>query len=303
MSRPLPPDRGHISTEQRRSEAAEAIDLLSSSDLVRLIAADQHAAICAVEAVAVDIADLADEVAKRIQRGGRLFYLGAGTSGRLGVLDASECPPTFGAHANQVIGIIAGGDAALRRSSEAREDETTGAIEDLDAANVGPDDTVVGIAAGGTTPWVLGGIETASERGAATAMISCTRREKPNGCGRMIILDTGAELLAGSTRLKAGTATKAALNALSTSVFVRLGAVHGDLMVDLRATNAKLLDRAIRILLVYAPHMDREEAAGWIEVCDGHVKIAIVAVARGLTPDAASRHLDSCGGLLRAALA
>jgi len=303
MPRPLPPDRGHISTEQRHEDALEALDLLSSSDLVRLIADDQIVAIRAVESVAGDIAELADEVARRMQGGGRLLYLGAGTSGRLGVLDASECPPTFGARTEQVIGIIAGGDAALRQSSEAREDEPAGAEADLDAASVGGGDTVVGIAAGGTTPWVLGGIEAASRRGAATAMISCTRREKPPGCDRLIILDTGPELLAGSTRLKAGTATKAALNALSTSVFVRLGAVHGDLMVDLRATNDKLLDRAIRILRVYAPHMDREEAAGWIDACDGHVKTAIVAVSRGLTPDAAGRHLDSCGGLLREALA
>ncbi|MDP7070865.1 MAG: N-acetylmuramic acid 6-phosphate etherase [Phycisphaerales bacterium] len=302
MAHSIPPDRGHISTEQRQREATEALDLLSSQALVRLIAEDQHRAISAVEAVTCEIAALADEISDRMQRGGRLIYLGAGTSGRLGVLDASECPPTFGASAGQVIGIIAGGDSALRRSSEAREDDASAAAEDLAAADVGPGDTVVGIAAGGTTPWVLGGIEAAAARGAATALLCCAPRTAPAGCGQLIMLDTGAELLAGSTRLKAGTATKAALNALSTSVFVRLGAVHGDLMVDLRATNDKLLDRAIRILLVYAPHMDREEAAGWIHACEGHLKTAIVAVARGLTPDAASRHLDSCGGTLREAL-
>ncbi|MDP7029698.1 MAG: N-acetylmuramic acid 6-phosphate etherase [Phycisphaerales bacterium] len=302
MSTSLPPDRGHISTEQRQAEAEGVLDLLPTADLVRMISADQHVAVRAVEHAADALAALADETAARMRSGGRMCYLGAGTSGRLGVLDASECPPTFGADPTTVVGIIAGGDAALRTSSEAREDDPHAADDDLAAAAIGPGDTVIGIAAGGTTPWVLGGIEAAHRRGASTALLCCVSRDAPAGCDTLIVLDTGAELLTGSTRLKAGTATKTALNALSTAVFVRLGAVHGDLMVDVRATNDKLLDRAIRILQIYAPHMGRAEAADWIEACDGHAKTAIVAVRRGITPDAATRHLEAHHGNLREAL-
>ncbi len=302
MSHALPPDRGHISTEQRHADAEGVLDLLSTRDLVRMIAGDQHIAIEAVEREADALARLADGIAERMRSGGRLFYLGAGTSGRLGVLDASECPPTFGADPARVVGIIAGGDAALRKSSESREDDPHAADAELAAAGVGTGDTVIGIAAGGTTPWVLGGIASAKGRGASTALISCTHRDSPPCCDALIVLDTGAEMLTGSTRLKAGTATKTALNAISTAVFVRLGSVHGDLMVDVRATNDKLLDRAIRILQIYAPHMGRAEAADWIEVCDGHAKTAIVAVRQGITPDAAVRHLEANRGDLRAAL-
>jgi len=268
-----------------------------------MISGDQHVAIQAVERAAAELANLAEDIAERMRPGGRMFYLGAGTSGRLGVLDASECPPTFGADPSQVVGIIAGGDAALRKSSEAREDDPHAADDDLERAGICEGDTVIGIAAGGTTPWVLGGIASAHARGASTALLTCSHRDPPPGCDTLIVLDTGPELLTGSTRLKAGTATKTALNALSTAVFVRLGAVHGDLMVDISATNDKLLDRAIRILQVYAPHMGRAEAADWIEACDGHAKTAVVAVRCGITPDAAARHLEAHDGNLRAALA
>ncbi len=299
----LPPDRGHISTEQRRAENKEALDLLPTDEIVRLITLDQRAALAAVDARASDIAAFVDELVGRMRSGGRLVYLGAGTSGRLGVLDASECPPTFGADPLQVVAIIAGGDAALRRSSEATEDDHAGALPQLDELGIGISDTVLGIAAGGTTPWVLGAIEASKRRGAATALLTCSPRACPPGCDRVLVVDTGGELLAGSTRLKAGTATKATLNAITTATFIRLGAVHGDLMVDLRATNDKLLDRAIRILLAYAPQMDREEAATWIDACDAHLKTAIVAVRHGLTPDAAARLIDRCDGSLREALA
>ena len=302
MDQSLPPNRGHVSTEQRHCAAGDALDLMPTTDLVQLIVSDQHAAIQAVESAAADIARLADNVATRIQSGGRLFYLGAGTSGRLGVLDASECPPTFGADSSQVIGIIAGGDAALRKSSEATEDDHHGAADDLSLHNVGASDVVVGIAAGGTTPWVLGGLAAVSDLGASTALISCSPRPTPPGVDHLIVLDTGAELLAGSTRLKAGTATKVALNALTTAVFVRLGAVHGDLMVDVKATNDKLFDRAIRILQAYAPEMDRGEAGAVIRGADGHLKTAIVASCRGLTVERARHVLAQCDGNLRNAM-
>lgn len=298
----LPPDRGHISTEQQNAGNEEALDLLPTEEIVRLITVDQQAALMAVDAKTGEIASFINEVVDRMRSMGRLIYLGAGTSGRLGVLDASECPPTFGADPQQVIGIIAGGDDSLRRSSEAKEDDPFGAVPQLDELDIGPDDTVLGIAAGGTTPWVLGAIEEAKRRGAATALLSCSPRDSPPGCDRLLVVDTGAEFLTGSTRLKAGTATKATLNAITTATFIRLGAVHDNLMVDLRATNDKLLDRAIRILLVYAPQMDREEAAAWIDASGGHLKTAIVAVHHGLSPDTARRLIDRCDGSLRDAL-
>ena len=298
----LPPDRGHISTEQRHDDAAEALDLLATNELVAMVAGDQHRAVEAVVDASTSIGALADRAADALRSGGRMFYLGAGTSGRLGVLDASECPPTFGADPSQVIGIIAGGDSALRKSSEATEDDHHGAGDDLSQHNVGASDVVVGIAAGGTTPWVLGGLAAARDLGASTALISCSPRSTPPGVDHLIVLDTGAELLAGSTRLKAGTATKVALNALTTAIFVRLGAVHGDLMVDVKATNDKLFDRAIRILQTYAPEMDRGKAGALIRGADGHLKTAIVASCRGLSVERARHVLAQCDGNLRNAI-
>ncbi|MDP6601243.1 MAG: N-acetylmuramic acid 6-phosphate etherase [Phycisphaerales bacterium] len=299
---PTPPDRGHISTERRPRTTDVPLESRSTADIVRLITADQRSALAAVEAQTADVAIFIDQLVARMRSGGRLIYLGAGTSGRLGVLDASECPPTFGADPGKVVGLIAGGDTSLRRSSEAKEDDPSGAAAELESLAVASGDTVLGIAAGGTTPWVLGAIEEASRRGAATALLSCCPRECPPGCDQLIVVDTGAELLTGSTRLKAGTATKATLNAITTTAFIRLGAVHGDLMVDLRATNDKLLDRAIRILLAFAPHLSREEAAARIEASDGHLKAAIVAVRCELTPEDARQRLDRCEGSLRDAL-
>ena len=299
---PLPPDRGHVSTEQRPDAREDALDLLSTESIIRLITADQQSALGEVEAIAADIAAFVNGLVERMRSGGRLIYLGAGTSGRLGVLDASECPPTFGADPRQVVGIIAGGDASLRRSSEAKEDDPGGAAAPLQELDIRKGDTVLGIAAGGTTPWVLGGLAESKRRGAATALLTCSPRECPPGCDQLLVVDTGAELLTGSTRLKAGTATKATLNAITTAAFIRLGAVHGDLMVDLRATNDKLLDRAIRILLTYAHRMDREEAAALIDACGGYLKAAIVAARLGLAPDAARQLIDRCKGSLREAL-
>lgn len=298
----LPPDRGHVATEQRLERHDASLDTLETVDLVRLLTVEQHHAISMVEAAAEAIASLADQVVEAMRSGGRLVYLGAGTSGRLGVLDASECPPTFGADPSQVIGVIAGGDAALRRSSEAREDDPEGATEELATLHVGAGDVVLGIAAGGTTPWVLGGLAAAKSRGAVTALLSCAPRALPDGVDQLIVLDTGAEVLTGSTRLKAGTATKVALNALTTSVFVRLGAVHGDLMVDVRATNAKLLDRAIRILQTYQPDLSRADVAAHIQQCEGHLKTAIVCACKNISPAEAASLLKAHAGHLRAAL-
>lgn len=272
--RPLPPDRGHVGTEGVR-EDGPALDALDTRSLVALLASDQHRAVAAVEAAIEPLARLVDDVAAAIGRGGRLVYLGAGTSGRLGVLDASECPPTFHADPATIVGLIAGGDGALRRSSEGAEDDHGGAVTELDRLDVGRDDVVVGIAAGGTTPWPLGGIRAAKRRGATTGFISCSPCEHPEGCDHLVILDTGPEPLTGSTRLGAGTATKIALNALTTAVFTRLGKVRGSRMIDLRATNEKLRDRCLRILTELFPDLDRAEADRRLHEAGDHLRAAV----------------------------
>ena len=273
-ARDLPPDRGSVDTE-RPHPAGTPLESLDSESLVAFLASDQHRAVEAVIAIAGDLGRLVDEVAAAIGRGGRLIYLGAGTSGRLGVLDASECPPTFHSDPDSVVGVIAGGEMALRRSSEGAEDDPRGAQPELERLGVGPADVVVGIAAGGTTPWVLGGIEISSVRGARTGLVTCARRETPPGCDHLIVLETGPEALTGSTRLAAGTATKVALNALTTSVFTRLGKVRGSRMIDLRATNRKLHDRCLRILRELHPELSREEADRALEAAGDSLRVAV----------------------------
>lgn len=265
---------------------------------------DDHAAVnAAVRGAASDIAGLIEAVVPRMRRGGRLIYLGAGTSGRLGVLDAAECPPTFQSPPEQVIGLIAGGDAALRRSSEAREDDPDGAADELRSIAVGSEDSVLGIAAGGTTPYVLGGLTIAARAGATTGLLTCaTGTRSPSGCEHLIVLETGPELLTGSTRLKAGSATKLALNIISTSIFVRLGKVYSNLMVDLRATNAKLDDRVLRILMELCPGRTREEAAEIVEAAGGELKTAIAMTRLGVDRREADALLEQHDGSLRAAL-
>ncbi|MHC4129442.1 MAG: N-acetylmuramic acid 6-phosphate etherase [Planctomycetota bacterium] len=282
----LPPDRGHISTEHRHDRSRE-LDALDTAACVELIVEDHRAVAEAVAAASGALAAFIDRLVPRLRAGGRLIYLGAGTSGRLGVLDAAECPPTFQSRPEQVIGVIAGGDAALRRSSEAREDDPR-------------DDTVVGIAAGGTTPYVLGALELAKAAGALTALVTCVRPEPaPVGCDHLIVLDTGPELLTGSTRLKAGSATKLALNIISTTVFVQLGKVYSNLMVDLKATNAKLTDRAIRVLIELCPQLSRQQAAALLDGADRSVKTAIVMERLGADAATARRLLDEHEGMLR----
>ncbi len=295
----IPPDRGAVATEQLHP-ASGGFDRLTAHERVVLMADDHTATIDAVRAASRRLAGFIDALADRMRNGGRLIYVGAGTSGRLGVLDASECPPTFQSDPGQVIGIIAGGDAALRASSETREDDPHGACAELDAIDIGVTDTVLGIAAGGTTPYVLGGIEYAHRRAAMTALLTCAAlNATPVGCDHLIALDTGPEILAGSTRLKAGSATKLALNIITTSVFAEIGKVHGNLMIDLRATNDKLHDRAIRIMQRYAPLLDRADAAEVIAAAGGSLKTAIVMQKQCLSRDDAIALLDQHGGQLR----
>lgn len=256
----LPPDRSHVLTE---AEHLSGRDLGSASieESIEWLAEDHEQVVESLRRAGPQLAPLIEAVVEALRAGGRLIYVGAGTSGRLGVLDASECPPTFNTDPSRVIGIIAGGDAALRRSSEGLEDDPEGAHEPLDRISLGPDDVLVGIAAGGTTPYVLGAIEAAHRRGAVAGLITCAPRDAPPGCRHLIVLETGPELLTGSTRLKAGSVTKLALNTITTVAFSQLGKVRGGLMIDMRATNDKLHDRAIRILLRLFPELSREEAA------------------------------------------
>ena len=247
------------------------------------------------------IADLTNRVIDGLSRGGRLIYLGAGTSGRLGVLDASECPPTFQTPTDQIIGIIAGGDASLRRSSESKEDHPTGAYEELDGLSIGRHDIVLGIAAGGTTPYVLGGVEYAKSHGASSGLLVCTAMERPAWCDVLIAIETGPEVLTGSTRMKAGSATKMVLNMITTGAMVGLGKVYSNLMVDLRASNEKLKDRAARIVSELGG-VDRNEAFMLLERGDQSVKHAIVMAKLNISFDEASRLLDEADGRLRRVL-
>lgn len=294
----LPPDRSHVATEARHPESA-ALDEMPTDDLVALVVRDQRRALEVVERAAPAIARFAEAAAAALRAGGRLVYAGAGTSGRLGVLDASECPPTFRSDPAQVVGIIAGGDTALRRSSEGREDEPDGIAPEFERLALGARDAFLGIAAGGTTPFVLGAIRLAKARGATTGFLTCAPGIEAEGCDHAIVLETGPEILTGSTRLKAGTATKAALNAITTAAFVRLGKTHGNLMVDVAATNAKLVDRAIRIYRAFHPGDSRETAHATLLAAGGRLKTAIAMRARGVARDEAESLLAAADGSLR----
>lgn len=295
-----PADRGSLLTEQRL-EASMGLDALGTRQIVRLIN-EQDATVAQAVARAGDaITAFVDAALAGIQRGGRLIYVGAGTSGRLGVLDAAECPPTFQTPPGMVQGLIAGGDAALRRSSESREDEHDGAHEELNALGIHANDAVLGVAAGGTTLYVRGAVEFAAARGATTGILVCAQVDAPAGCGHMIVVETGAEVLTGSTRMKAGTATKMVLNTISTTLMVRLGKVYENLMVDMRATNAKLQDRGVRIICQLTG-VDRPAALGLLDTAGGDVKCAIVMHARGIGLEAARDVLATHGGSLRACL-
>ncbi len=294
-------DRGHLLTEQP-NPLSERLDQLPTDQLVALFCANDLEAQRALEQAAPALTAAVDAIAERLGSGGRLFYLGAGTSGRLGVLDAAECPPTFCTPPELVQGVLAGGAPALLRSSEGLEDLAEAGRSDLEARAFGPADCLVGIAAGGTTPYVLGGLRHAQAIGALAIAMACVPADQaPMPCAIDIRLLTGPELLAGSTRLKAGTATKMALNLISTGVMVRLGKVHGNRMVDVAVTNTKLEDRALRILRDLAG-VSRERGSELLQQSGGSVKLALLITASGLEPAAASAHLERHGPSLRAAL-
>lgn len=297
-----PPDRGHIATEQRNPRTTRLHEL-STGECVRLIAEEDRAVFDAMRTAEPSLTAFIQAVEPGFVAGGRLIYVGAGTSGRLGVLDASEAPPTFCVPPDRIIGLIAGGDAALRRSSEAREDDPKGAAEELTALGLGPRDAVLAIAAGGTTPYALGALTLAklAVPQLTTGLLTCAAVPRPPHCDHLILIPTGPEVLTGSTRMKAGTATKLALNTISTTLMIRSGRVHENLMVDVRATNAKLRDRAARILgqLLNLP---REQCFPLLDAADGSVKLAAVMQRLSLTKTEAAKRLDRAGGRLDIAL-
>jgi len=246
------------------------------------------------------IARAVDTAASTFRAGGRLFYVGAGTSGRLGVLDASECPPTFGTDPEMVQGIIAGGAPALTRSQEGAEDSPAAGANEMEVRHVGPLDFVVGIAASGTTPFVHGAVHRARESGAHTAIVACTQPPESllADCDIAIVAVVGPEVVTGSTRLKAGTATKLVLNMITTGAMILLGKTYGNLMVDMRATNAKLTDRAERIM-IEVTGVSRERAREQLVAAGGLVKTAIVMQMMSVHRAAAERMLAEHGGVIR----
>lgn len=290
-------------TERRNPRSAD-IDLATPLEIVDLMNAEDRTVADAVATQREPIAATIGMVEAAFRAGRRLFYVGAGTSGRLGVLDAAECPPTFGSDPAMVQGIIAGGEAALTRAQEGAEDRPDGARDDLTAAGVSAGDVVIGIAASGTTPYVRAALAHAKSLGARTVILACSPppAELLASVDCAILPITGPEVVTGSTRLKAGTATKLVLNTITTGAMVRVGKTYGNLMVDLRATNDKLRDRAER-LVIGTCGIERDAARALLQRADGHVKLAIVMQKLGLDAEAARARLAAAGGVIRRVIA
>jgi len=290
--------QNHLTTESV-NPASDAIDQCSAAEIVRLIHRDDLRIAEAVSLVTPAIATAVDRIADALRGGGRLVYIGAGTSGRLGVLDASECPPTFNTDPGQVIGIIAGGHGALTRAIEGAEDDPAAAEVDLKAIRFSVMDVVVGIASSGRTPYVIGGLAWARKMGATTVGLVCNSPSDIDAWADILIAPiVGPEIISGSTRMKAGTATKMVLNMLSTGAMIRIGKTYGNLMVDLKATNSKLIIRSRRIV-GRLTGLDESAAAKLIDNAGGEVKTAIVMHHRKVPADQARGLLAEVGGHLR----
>ncbi len=290
-----------LTTETRNARSGN-LDSLTALEIVELMNSEDALLAEAVDKESTLIAKAIDAIVESFQSGGRLFYIGAGTSGRLGVLDASECPPTFNTPPGMVIGMIAGGDGALRNAIEGAEDSLTLAGQDLAKHDFSSTDTLVGIASSCSTPYVIGGLDYARQCGAVTVGVTCNSKSELHPHADIMIAPVvGPEVLSGSTRLKAGTATKMVLNMLTTGAMVRIGKTYGNLMVDLRASNAKLRRRSIRIVseLTDLPHDASERL---LSDCGGDVKTAVVSQLCSIDAAAARERLDRSGGRLREAL-
>ena len=288
---------------ERRNPRTQEIDLADPLGIVDLMIAEDRTVPDAVASQREQIAAAVETAEQVFRAGGRLFYVGAGTSGRLGVLDASECPPTFGSDPQMVQGIIAGGPAALTQAQEGAEDNLEQPRIDLANRGVRAGDFVVGIAASGTTPYVRKALEYGREVGARTAIVACSPppAESLAVADIAIVAITGPEALTGSTRLKAGTATKLILNMITTGAMIRIGKTYGNLMIDLRATNVKLVDRSERIVAEVSG-VNREEARQLLVDSGGSVKIAIVMHALGVGREEALRKIDASSGVVRRAI-
>ena len=292
--------RGHLLTEQINSESHN-LDSLSSLEIVDLFNREDAKTIKAIAEARNELAAAIEAGSTALNRGGKLYYVGAGTSGRLGVLDAAECPPTFCTPPELVQGIIAGGAGALIRSSESLEDRPEDGASAIAYHQIHHIDVVIGITAGGTTPYVHGALQAAKERGATTIAISCVPPEQVAIDADIDIrLLVGAEILAGSTRLKAGTVTKMALNIISTGIMVRLGKVYGNRMIDVSVTNTKLRDRAIRIVCDLTD-LDRQQADELLQRSKQKVKLALLMEWTGLNAEEGEQLLSQCHGNLRLA--
>jgi N-acetylmuramic acid 6-phosphate etherase len=287
-------------TETRHPDT-HRIDQLSTLEMLEMINAADRTIAEAVHAELPRIAQAVDGIADRLEKGGRLFYTGAGTSGRLGVLDASECPPTFNVDPGLVVGLIAGGDFALRHSIEGAEDDAQQGVEDLKEQGLRAADALVGIAASGRTPYVIGGLVYANHLGALTVGLSCVPGSEVERRAQIGITPAvGPEVITGSTRMRAGTATKLVLNMLSTGAMIRIGMVYGNLMVNVQPTNVKLKDRAVRIIAA-ATEVEEDRAAELLTQA-GTVRTAIVMQKLGLTREQALSRLNAANGRLRVAL-
>lgn len=291
----------HLMTEQRNPNTAK-IDQLGTQEMLKLINDEDKLVADAVEQEIPNITLAVDKIAEALGRGGRLVYIGAGTSGRLGVLDASECPPTFGVDENMVIGLIAGGDSALRKSIEGAEDKEEEAVKQLQGIHFSAKDVLVGIAASGRTPYVIGGLTYANELGATTVAISCSPNSVIGGIANIAItLVVGPEVISGSTRLKAGTAQKMVLNMMTTSAMIKMGKVYGNLMVDVSPSNIKLVERAKRIV-AQATGISIDEAQQFLIETNYNPKLAIVMIKGTYTVEEAKKRLEEAQGFISKAL-
>lgn len=286
---------------ERRNPKTTGIDIASSLEIVDLLNAEDRTVAESVHRNRAEIARAIDLAVTALGAGGRLIYVGAGTSGRLGVLDAAECPPTFGSPPDMIVGVIAGGYPALVKSQEGAEDDVNAGMAAMDAQRVAERDLVLGIAASGTTPFVRSALARAQTLGATTALLTCSDPPEVlvQTCDLVIAVRVGPEALTGSTRLKAGTATKLVLNTITTGAMIRMGKAYGNLMVDLTALSEKLRDRAERIVME-ACGVGRDRAREAITAAGGSVKLAVVMVRKGVSREAATRLLETAGGVVRA---
>lgn len=291
----------HLVSEGRNPETMD-IDLLPSLEIVKRINQQDQLVPLAVEKVLPEIAQAVDKITAAFQQGGRLIYMGAGTSGRLGVLDASECPPTFGVSDQMVIGLIAGGPEAILKAKEGAEDSAELGVDDLKSIDFSAKDVVVGIAASGRTPYVIGALNYANDIGATTVALSCNPDSPIADVAKIAISPVvGPEALTGSTRLKSGTAQKLVLNMLTTASMIRLGKSYQNLMVDVKATNKKLIARASRIVM-QATECDESEATKTLEQTDYDVKLAILILLTSMPLETARQQLEKQDGFLRKAV-